>query len=89
MLLDDHHRADRCDQAIHDRMPAVLGDDKLRPYLEGSLNKFGPSPVALEWLPTENFLTKHNVAVPLRRTDRFKESFSKSSGFDRSRGTSF
>jgi putative SOS response-associated peptidase YedK len=45
-------------RAIHDRMPAVLAEEQLRPYLEGELNEFGPSRVQLEWLPTENFLTK-------------------------------
>ncbi|MCW1925682.1 SOS response-associated peptidase [Luteolibacter arcticus] len=44
--------------AIHDRMPAVLAEDQLRPYLEGELNEFGPSKVMLDWVPTENFLTR-------------------------------
>jgi len=50
--------------AIHDRMPAVLAEDQLRPYLEGELNEFGPSRVLLEWAPTENFLTKKEAPAP-------------------------
>lgn len=46
---------------IHDRMPAVLAEDRLRPYLDGELHEFGPSPVPLRWEETENFLKK---AVP-------------------------
>jgi putative SOS response-associated peptidase YedK len=44
--------------AIHDSMPAVLAEDQLRPYLEGDISEFGPSRVLLDWVPTENFLTK-------------------------------
>lgn len=43
---------------IHDRMPAVLADDKLRPYLSHEIHEFGPSPVPLRWQETENFLKK-------------------------------
>lgn len=49
--------------AVHDRMPAVLAEDQLRPYLEGELNEFGPSRVALDWVPTENFLKKPKPPV--------------------------
>jgi putative SOS response-associated peptidase YedK len=45
-------------RAIHDRMPAVLTNEQLRPFLEGELNEFGPSGVPLVWAPTENFLTR-------------------------------
>jgi len=43
---------------IHDRMPAVLTNAQLRPYLDGELNEFGPSAVPLEWKETANFLKK-------------------------------
>lgn len=43
---------------VHDRMPAVLAPDQLRPYLEGTLNEFGPSSVPLRWAAAENFLKK-------------------------------
>ncbi|MBB5353925.1 putative SOS response-associated peptidase YedK [Haloferula luteola] len=32
---------------VHDRMPAVLSSGQLRPFLEGDLGEFGPSPVGL------------------------------------------
>jgi putative SOS response-associated peptidase YedK len=51
--------------AVHDRMPAVLAEDQLRPYLEGELNEFGPSRLLLDWAPTENFLTKKKKEAPL------------------------
>jgi putative SOS response-associated peptidase YedK len=43
---------------VHDRMPAVLANEQLRPYLEGTLKEFGPSSVPLEWAVAENFLRK-------------------------------
>lgn len=46
---------------IHDRMPAVLAEDRLRSFLDGEIHEFGPSPVPLQWKETENFLKK---AVP-------------------------
>lgn len=45
-------------RAIHDRMPAVVAEDQLGPYLAGELNEFGPSRVPLDWAATENFLTR-------------------------------
>jgi putative SOS response-associated peptidase YedK len=65
--------------AIHDRMPAVLAEDQLRPYLEGELREFGPSRVLLNWVPTENFLTKkkkeetHPPAEPPPQGELFKD----------------
>lgn len=43
---------------VHDRMPAVLSNAQLRPYLDGELHEFGPSAVPLEWRETENFLKR-------------------------------
>lgn len=41
---------------IHDRMPAVLGDSQIAAFLNGQLNEFGPSSVALAFQEAENFL---------------------------------
>lgn len=41
---------------VHDRMPAVLDNARIGPFLSGKLGKFGPSPVQLEFAETENFL---------------------------------
>lgn len=41
---------------VHDRMPAVLPEDALLPYLRGELHAFGPSPVPLEFQEAPNFL---------------------------------
>lgn len=41
---------------VHDRMPAVLSDTQIEPYLQGELNEFGPSTVALEYEEAANFL---------------------------------
>lgn len=46
---------------VHDRMPAVLADEQLRPYLAGTLNEFGPSTVSLDWREAENFIKKENA----------------------------
>jgi putative SOS response-associated peptidase YedK len=43
---------------VHDRMPAVLTDEQITPYLEGELNEFGPSVVELAYTAAENFLKK-------------------------------
>jgi putative SOS response-associated peptidase YedK len=45
-------------KAVHDRMPAVLSNHQLRPFIEGGLIEFGPSTVSLEWAEAENFLIK-------------------------------
>lgn len=41
---------------VHDRMPAVLTDDQIRPYLDYELHEFGPSRVPLIYAEGENFL---------------------------------
>jgi putative SOS response-associated peptidase YedK len=41
---------------VHDRMPAVLDDTQIDPFLEGQLHGFGPSLVQLQHLAAENFL---------------------------------
>lgn len=41
---------------VHDRMPAVLADEAIAPFLDGSLDIFGPSPVPLDFAEAENFL---------------------------------
>lgn len=43
---------------VHDRMPAVLAGEQLRPFMNFELNEFGPSTVPLVWKETGNFLTK-------------------------------
>ena len=43
---------------VHDRMPAVLADEQLRPFLDGELNEFGPSSVLLQFSQAENFLKR-------------------------------
>ena len=43
----------------HDRMPAVLALEQIKPYLAGNLKEFVPSTVDLEFEETENFLKKH------------------------------
>ncbi len=41
---------------VHDRMPAVLPDERIAPFLDGRLQALGPSPVALEFEEAANFL---------------------------------
>jgi putative SOS response-associated peptidase YedK len=42
--------------SVHDRMPAVLPESKVLPYLRGELQDFGPSPVPLAFQEAANFL---------------------------------
>ncbi len=51
---------------VHDRMPAVLGDEQILSYLRDELHNFGPSRVLLQYQEAENFLKK-----PLARGDLF------------------
>lgn len=41
---------------VHDRMPAVLPEHLLLPYLRGEVDRFGPSEVPLSFSTTPNFL---------------------------------
>lgn len=41
---------------VHDRMPAVLAEHQIGPYLDGDLLEFGPSVVALQHSVAANFL---------------------------------
>lgn len=41
---------------VHDRMPAVLKEEQVGPYLDGELHSFGPSAVALVGVEAPNFL---------------------------------
>lgn len=41
---------------VHDRMPAVLADGQITPFLEGELDVFGPSAVKLQYREAANFL---------------------------------
>ena len=41
---------------VHDRMPAVLADGQIGPYLDGELHEFGPSSVPLQHVGAANFL---------------------------------
>ncbi len=44
---------------VHDRMPVLLADEQLRPYLDAELNEFGPlSRVSLVYAEAANFLTR-------------------------------
>jgi putative SOS response-associated peptidase YedK len=43
---------------VHDRMPAVLTDEQILPYLAHELHEFGPSSVTLAYSEAENFLKK-------------------------------
>ena len=45
-------------EPVHDRMPAVLADPQIAPYLAGELHEFGPSSVLLEFSESENFLKR-------------------------------
>lgn len=49
---------------VHDRMPAVLGDDQMARYLAGELSTIGPSAVALQYQEAANFLKSDKVAEP-------------------------
>lgn len=42
--------------SVHDRMPALLGDARISPFLEGTLDGFGPSEVELTHEESANFL---------------------------------
>ena len=42
---------------VHDRMPAVLSDEQIEPYLDRELNEFGPSGMELRYSQAANFLT--------------------------------
>lgn len=41
---------------VHDRMPAVLTDEQIDPFLDGKLDEFGPSSVPLRRAGAANFL---------------------------------
>ena len=41
---------------VHDRMPAVLDDARIGPWLDGDLQALGPSPVPLDFHEAPNFL---------------------------------
>lgn len=45
-----------CVQQYHDRMPAVLAEEHIEPYLDGNLHEFGPSSVVLHHVVATNFL---------------------------------
>lgn len=49
---------------VHDRMPAVLGDAQIAPFLAGELNIFGPSAVGLVYREAENFLRSGKATKP-------------------------
>ncbi|MEO8616887.1 MAG: SOS response-associated peptidase family protein, partial [Luteolibacter sp.] len=56
-------------EPVHDRMPAVLQESQIAPYLAGELNEFGPSAVGLEFAESANFLKpthKEDPDLPLR-----------------------
>lgn len=41
---------------VHDRMPAVLAEHQINPYLDGDLHEFGSSAVPLQHVGAANFL---------------------------------
>ncbi len=41
---------------VHDRMPAVLAESQINPFLDGDLHGFGPSEVPLQHAVAANFL---------------------------------
>jgi putative SOS response-associated peptidase YedK len=45
-------------EPVHDRMPAVLAESQISPFLSGELNEFGPSSFLLQFNETENFLKR-------------------------------
>jgi putative SOS response-associated peptidase YedK len=45
-------------EPVHDRMPAVLAEGQITPFLPGELSEFGPSAVELEFAEADNFLKK-------------------------------
>lgn len=50
---------------VHDRMPAVLSGEQIAPFLDGDLNAFGPSAVALQYQESANFLKSGKATKPL------------------------
>jgi putative SOS response-associated peptidase YedK len=49
---------------VHDRMPAVLSDEQIPPFLDGDLKAFGPSAVGLEYRESGNFLKSGKATKP-------------------------
>lgn len=49
---------------MHDRMPAVLTNEQIAPYLAGELHEFGPSRVELSYFAAENFLKAKRTEKP-------------------------
>ena len=52
---------------VHDRMPAVLLESQISPFLDGELHDFGPSSVALSHAEATNFLKPE--AVKMKRPE--------------------
>ncbi len=48
-----------CVREVHDRMPAVMTDAQIDPFLDGELHEFGPSTVPLRHAGAANFLKTH------------------------------
>ncbi len=49
-------------EPVHDRMPAVLAESQIAPFLSGDLAEFGPSSVELKFAEAVNFLKKGAAA---------------------------
>jgi putative SOS response-associated peptidase YedK len=43
---------------VHDRMPALLTEEQIQPYLANKLHTFGPSSLSLHYQQVENFLKR-------------------------------
>ncbi len=58
---------------VHDRMPAVLSNAQIEPFLAGDLRAFGPSAVALRYHEAANFLKagKHTKPAPPAQGELF------------------
>ncbi|MFM2199399.1 MAG: hypothetical protein RLZZ505_2831 [Verrucomicrobiota bacterium] len=57
---------------VHDRMPAVLSDEQIDPFLEDELSSFGPSAVLLQYREADNFLkSKKGGDPPTAQADLF------------------
>ena len=56
---------------VHNRMPAVLSDAQIAPFMEGELNTFGPSAVALQYEEAANFLTAGKSTKPPAQDELF------------------
>ena len=60
-------------EPVHDRMPAVLREEQIQPYLENQLNDFGPSGVLLQFQEADNFLKVDKAKEEPKQLTLFEE----------------